>query len=129
MKYADGCTLILESCEWGDEETKGKPYIEGPNGKVYPGFRTDPPQLAELVKQLPDPEPMISDFNVSMRSRRRFGLNELNGNRSNVLVHLANAAIRTGRKLLFDPIRMEFVNDEGANRLVNQPLRAPWRLC
>jgi predicted dehydrogenase len=129
MKYADGCTLILESCEWGDQETKDKPYIEGPNGKVYPGFRTDPPQLAELVKQLPEPEPMIDDFNVSMRTRRKFGLNELNGNRSNILVHLANAAIRTGRKLQFDPVKLEFVNDEVANRLVHQPMRAPWRLA
>ena len=40
MKYADGCKIILESCEWGEQETKGKPYIEGPLGKVYPGFRT-----------------------------------------------------------------------------------------
>ena len=30
MKYADGCRIILESCEWGEEETRGKPYIEGP---------------------------------------------------------------------------------------------------
>jgi hypothetical protein len=72
---------------------------------------------------------MISDFNISMRTRRRFGLNELNGDRSNLLVHLANAAIRTGRKLYFDPVRLEFVNDEVANRLVHQPMRAPWRLC
>jgi len=129
MKYADGCTLILESCEWGEDETKGKPYIEGPNGKVYPGFRTDPPELAELVRQLPDPEPMIDDFNVSMRTRCKFGLNEVNGNRSNLLVHLANAAIRTGRKLTFDPVRMEFANDPAANRLVHQPMRAPWRLA
>jgi len=129
MKYADGCKIILESCEWGEEETKGKPYIEGPNGKVYRGFRTDPPELAALVNELPDPEPMVSDFNISMRTRQKFGLNEVNGNRSNILIHLANAAIRTGRKLQFDPETLEFVNDDAANRLVHQPMRAPWRLA
>jgi hypothetical protein len=43
-------------------------------------------------------------------------------------VHLANAAIRTGRKLRFDPVALRFIGDEYANRLVDQPMRAPWRL-
>ncbi|MDP6543181.1 MAG: Gfo/Idh/MocA family oxidoreductase [Phycisphaerae bacterium] len=128
MTYADGCRIILESAEWGKQETKGKPYIEGPKGKLYRGFKTDPPELAEKVKSMPDPEPMISDFNISVRTRRKFGLNEVNGNRSNLLVHLANVAIRTGRKLKFDPVKQRFINDEGANRLADQPMRAPWHL-
>jgi len=126
MEYADGCKIILESCEWGDEETKGKPFIEGPLGKVYPNFRTEPECLAQLVAELPEPPPQVSDFNVSVRTRRPFGLNELNGNRSNILVHLANCAIRTGRVLHFDPVKLRFVGDEGANRLVKQPARASW---
>jgi hypothetical protein len=71
---------------------------------------------------------MISDFPTSVRTRRKFGLNEVNGNRSNMLVHLANAAIRTGRKLRFDPVAQRFIGDDGANRLVDQPMRAPWHL-
>ena len=128
MKYADGCAVILESCEWGEQETKDKPYIEGPKGKVYRGFRTDPPQLAEAIKHLPDPEPMISNFNEAIRTRNKFGLNEVNAHRSNLLVHLANCAIRTGRKLRFDPVTMRFPDDEAANLLADQPMRAPWRL-
>jgi predicted dehydrogenase len=128
MKYTDGCRILLESSEWGDEETKGKPYIEGPEGKLYPGFKTDPPGLALHVKSLPEPEPMIADFNESIRTRNRFGLHEENGHRSNMLVHLANCAIRTGRKLRFDPYKLRFIDDEGANRLADQPMRAPWRL-
>lgn len=128
MKYADGCKIILESCEWGEEETKDKPFIEGPLGKVYRNFRTEPEHLATLVAELPDPEPQISDFNVSIRTRRKFALNEMNGNRSNILVHLANCAIRTGRKLYFDPETLRFVNDPEANRLADQPMRLPWAL-
>jgi predicted dehydrogenase len=128
MKYEDGCQIILESGDWGENQTQGMPYIEGPRGKVYPGFRTDPPGLAEAIRGLPQPQPMISEFSVSVKTRRKFGLNEANGNRSNMLVHLANAAIRTGRKLRFDPVAQRFIGDE-ANRLVDQPMRAPWRLC
>ncbi|MDQ0288169.1 Gfo/Idh/MocA family oxidoreductase [Oligosphaera ethanolica] len=128
MKYADGCKIILESCEWGARETAGKPFIEGPNGKVFQNFRTEPANLAQLVKELPEPAPQVSDFNVSVRTRRTFGLNELNGNRSNILVHLANCAIRSGRKLHFDPATLRFVNDPEANRLAEQPMRAPWRI-
>ena len=129
MEYADGCKIILESCEWGKEETKDKPFIEGPLGKVYKNFVTEPANLATLVDELPDPEPQITDFNESVRTRRPFALNEMNGNRSNILVHLANCAIRTGRLLYFDPVELRFLNDEGANMLVNQPMRRPWTLC
>jgi hypothetical protein len=128
MKYADGCKIILESCEWGEEETKDKPFIEGPLGKVYRNFRTEPGNLATLVNSLPDPEPQISDFNVSVRTRQKFALNEMNGNRSNILVHLANCAIRTGRVLHFDPDKLVFLNDPGANALVSQKMRLPWTL-
>ena len=128
MKYADGCRIILESGDWGANETEGKPYIEGPKGSVWQGFRTDPPELVQAVASLPDPDPMISDFSVSVRTRQKFGLNEVNGNRSIILVHLANAAIRTGRKLRFDPTTLRFIGDDDANHLVYQPMRAPWQL-
>ena len=48
--------------------------------------------------------------------------------RSMSLIHLANIAIRIGRKLKWDPVREQFVGDEEANRLVNVPMRAPWHL-
>jgi hypothetical protein len=37
-------------------------------------------------------------------------------------------AIRTGRRLRFDPVTERFVGDNEANRLADQPMRAPWRL-
>ena len=36
--------------------------------------------------------------------------------------------IRCGRPLKFDPVTEQIVGDEEANRLVNQPMRSPWRL-
>jgi myo-inositol 2-dehydrogenase/D-chiro-inositol 1-dehydrogenase len=128
MKYDDGCKIILESGEWGEQETRGKPFIEGPDGKVFRNFRTEPASLAQKVKYLPDPPRQISDFNESVRTRRKFGLNEQSSYHSVLLVHLANVAIRTGRKLRFDPKTYRFIGDEEANRLADQPMRAPWHL-
>ena len=127
MKYADGCRIILESGEWGEME-KDKPYIEGPKGKLYRGFRLDPPELAEALDSLPEPEPMIRDFHESVVTRQKFGLNEQNAMRSNILTHLASIAIRTGRTLRFDPETQRFIGDEEANRLAYPPMRAPWHV-
>ena len=128
MKYADGCRIIIESGEWGDMTTKGEPYFEGPKGKIYPGSRTDPPDLKDALPALPEPEPMVTNFNESVKTRQKFGVNEATSHRSNILVQLAVIAIRTGRKLRFDPVAQRFIGDEGANELIDPRMRAPWRL-
>ena len=43
-------------------------------------------------------------------------------------MHLANIAIRVGRKIRFDPVAEQIIGDEAANRLVDQPMREPWHL-
>jgi hypothetical protein len=43
-------------------------------------------------------------------------------------MHLTNLAIRTGRTIKFDPENEVAIGDEEANRLINQPMRAPWHL-
>lgn len=49
------------------------------------------------------------------------------GHRVSTVCHLANLAIKLGRKLRWDPVREEFVGDEAANALLSRPLRAPWK--
>jgi hypothetical protein len=43
-------------------------------------------------------------------------------------VNLASISVRLGRKLNYDPVKQMFVGDDEANRLVFQPMRAPWAL-
>ena len=124
MRYADGCSIVLD----GEGRDRDAPFLEGPLGKIYKGFRSDIPHLEEKVAALPDPEPRITDFAESVRTRRRFALNERNGHRSCTLVNLGKIAVQLGRPLRFDPEREVFVGDDEANRLVDQPTRAPWRL-
>lgn len=122
--YADGCQVILD----GENKDKDAAYIEGPNGKIFRGFRSDIPNLQSFLKTLPDPEPQITVFSDSVKSRKKFALNETNGFWSSTLVNLGIIGVRLGRTLNFDPDKLQFIDDEGANRLINQPMRAPWTI-
>jgi len=120
--YADGCKIILD----GENKEKDAAYIEGPNGKIFRGFKSDIPNLQQFLETLPDPEPQIGIFSESVKTRKKFALNESNGFRSATMVNLGIIAVRLGRTVNFDPDKLEFIDDEGANRLINQPMRAPW---
>jgi len=124
MKYADGCEITL----YGDDEDRNIPYIEGPEGKLYKGLESDIPNLKEKLASLPDPEPQLTDFSQSVKTRLKFALNEENGHRSCTLVNLGKTAVQLGRPLRFDPDKQLFIDDEQANRFINQPMRAPWHL-
>jgi hypothetical protein len=44
------------------------------------------------------------------------------------MCHIANIAMRLGRKLNWDPEKEMFVNDDEANRMMQPSMRAPWTL-
>ncbi|MBE3068639.1 MAG: Gfo/Idh/MocA family oxidoreductase [Planctomycetes bacterium] len=50
------------------------------------------------------------------------------GHRSASLCHLANIAMRLGRKLRWDPGAETFVDDAEANRMMVRAMRSPWAL-
>jgi myo-inositol 2-dehydrogenase / D-chiro-inositol 1-dehydrogenase len=122
LGYADGCQVILD----GENHDVKAAFIEGPNGKLYPGFRSDIPDLDKKLASFPDPAPQMVDFTEAVKTRQKFALNESNGFRSCTLVNLAILSVKLGRSLKFDPVKLEFTGDEEANRLINQPMRAPW---
>ena len=124
MKYADGCEIILD----GDNKDKEAPFIQGPEGKLFRGLASDIPNLKKIIMLLPDPDPQVIDFAQAVRTRKKFALNEENAHRSCTLVNLAKIAVRLGWSLKFDPVRQRFLNDSEANRLIFQPMRAPWHL-
>ncbi|SIN95041.1 Gfo/Idh/MocA family oxidoreductase [Chitinophaga niabensis] len=122
--YADGCQIILDGA---GTETKAA-YIEGPKGKLYPGFKSDIPDLEKKLAAFPDPAPQVTDFVGAVKNRQKFALNEENGHRSATIVNMGKIALQLGRDLQFDPVKQEFINDEGANRLIFQPMRGPWTI-
>lgn len=122
--YADGCQIILD----GEGKDTNVPYIEGPKGKLYPGFKSDIPDLERKLAQFPEPDPEIVEFSESVRTRKKFALNEENGHRSCNIINIGLAALRLGRSLKFDPVKQVFVDDEAANKLINPVMRAPYSI-
>lgn len=122
--YADGCQIILD----GEGKDEKAAYIEGPKGKLYAGFKSDIPDLERKLAAFPDPAPQMTDFITSVKTRSQFALNEENGHRSCNIINIGLAALRLGRSLKFDPVKQEFIDDEGANRLINPVMRAPYTI-
>ena len=122
--YADGCKIILD----GENRDKDAAYIEGPNGKIFRGFKSTIPNLQSFIETLPDPEPQITTFTESVKTRKKFALNEMNGYHSCTVVNMGIIALQLGRTLHFDPATQQFIDDEAANRLINQPMRAHWSI-
>jgi len=119
MKYADGLTLVLESGEWGTPYDRKKPR----DVRLTDLSEED----QRKIREMPDPEPLL-DFGEAVRTRKPAGGHPEAAHRTACLLHLANLAIRTGRKIRYDPVKEQVIGDEEANRLVNQPMRAPWHL-
>ena len=81
-----------------------------------------------IIADLPDPEPQNTDFIQCVKNRELFALNEMNGHRSANIVNMGLCALRLNRTLHFDPVAQQFINDEAANRLIDQPMRGIWKL-
>jgi len=120
--YDDGCQIILD----GEGSAVGAAYIEGPKGKLYPGFRSDIPQLEKKLAEFPESQPQVIDFADAVKNRKKFALNEENGHRSCTIVNLGKIALQLGRSLKFDPVKQVFIDDDAANALINKPMRSPW---
>jgi predicted dehydrogenase len=123
LTYADGCKVILD----GEDKDKEAAYLEGPKGKIYVGFRSDITDLRKKIDALPDPAPQLTDFHECVRTRKKFALNEQNGFWSCTMVNMAVTAHRLNKNLKFDSKTLRF-DDPAANALIDQPMRAPWKI-
>lgn len=123
LKYADGFTLVLESGEWGKRYDRLQHKNLGEAELLSMLSEEDRKKL----DQMPDPE-RLPFFEEAIRTRSRTAGNAERSHRVATIYHLANVAFRCGRPLKFDPDTEQIVGDDEANRLVNPPLRAPWRL-
>jgi hypothetical protein len=119
LKFDDGMTFVFDSGEWG------KPYDRKGPREVKLSDLSEEDQKKVLA--MPDSEPLVS-FPDAIRTRKQAGGSALTAHRTASILHLANVAIRVGRKIRFDPVKHQIIGDDEANRLVWQPMRAPWHL-
>lgn len=121
--YADGCKIVLD----GENKDKDAAYIEGPKGKIFKGMKSDIPDLKKKIAELPDPPAMITDFHESVKTRKKFALNEQNGFWSCTIVNLGKIAHRTNKSFKFDPDALKIDVPE-CQALIEQPMREPWKI-
>jgi predicted dehydrogenase len=119
LVYADGFTIVMESTEWGE------PYSRKKERDVSLSDLSADDQ--KKLQAMPDPEPFPA-FPEAVKTREKTGGHAEAAHRAAAIMHLANIAIRMGRKIKYDPVKEEIVGDAEANRLVRQPMRAPWCL-
>lgn len=118
--FDDGLTFVFDSTEWGPRYSRKK--TRGLSLEDVPDEEDRKKILA-----MPDDEPLVS-FSTAVRTRQKAGGSAASSHRTATLLHLANIAIRVGRKIQYDPVKQQVVGDDEANVLVNQPMRAPWHL-
>lgn len=126
LMYRDGTKLILESELCPGHGTR--PFIEGPNGKLWPNLRTDPPHLAAKAREFLLPERQEDDFHRAVRERRPFGYGVREAHHSCTVVNLAALSVRLGRKVTLSEDARSIVGDAQAQRLHSPDFRAPWRI-
>ncbi len=129
FEYENGIKMIATNPEHGTR-------FEGSDGWVHVwrgGLEAEPKELLHLTLGPGDVHLYESpghhqDFINSMKTRQRPICDVEIGHRSVSCAHLANIALRLGRKLQWDPVKEEFVNDPEANLWLFRPYRAPWYL-
>jgi myo-inositol 2-dehydrogenase / D-chiro-inositol 1-dehydrogenase len=75
-----------------------------------------------------NPEGEHRDFLDCFKSRKDPYFPVEIGHRVASVCHLANIAIKLGRKLKWDPKNERFLGDDSANAMLSREMRAPWKL-
>ena len=120
--YADGTKIILDGK--GDDKA---PYIQGSEGAIHRGFKSDIKGFHEKLKSLKDPEPQITDFHQAVRERKTFALNETRAFRSASIVNLGTIAHRSHKSFKYDP-KTFTIDEPEANKYIHQAMRGPWKI-
>ncbi len=129
-RYADGVELIQET-----GEPAGVRFV-GERGSIFVQrgkIEADPPEI--LKDKIPDSTPMLEvsshhyrNWLEAVRDRKDPICPVEVGHRSNSLCIITDIAMRTGRKLRWDPKAERFENDSEADGLLDYAHRAPWTL-
>jgi len=129
-KYANGMTMYH-----GGGQNADVTFI-GTDGKLMIGRHPSRAEPAEILAtpisasevHLYNSHDHHGDWLKAIRTRTKPICDVEIGARSVSICHLGNLAYRLNRPLRWDPAREQFIGDDEANRLVDRPKRAPWRL-
>ncbi len=132
FEYANGVRLLGES-----KGTRGIKF-EGTDGWIFihihgGDLEAEP---ASLLKEVIGPNELHLgrsrghhlDFIENVKTRGECKAPAEVGHHTATMCHIANVAMRLGRKLRWDPAKEQFINDDEANRMLIPSMRSPWHL-
>ena len=134
--YANGVVL---SCTLGGKGNPSGTTFEGEKGTVHVNRGkievtlngekvADPYKLATGETKLYVSKGHHADWLECIKTRKLPICDVEIGHRSSTVCHLGNLAIRTGRKLVWDPKAETIANDKEAAALLTKEYRKPWTL-
>ena len=114
MKGADSRTLMLAFRTWleGESEEDAELWttaIEDRSGSQDEQFTRHVRNFLDCIRSRETP---ISDL--------------ASAHRVSTMCHLANLSLRLGRKLRWDAVRQDVIDDPDASKMLVRPYRAPW---
>jgi predicted dehydrogenase len=129
--YANGVKVTCES----PAKITGTTFI-GSKGQIRVNrgvLESEPEDLASAQLKDTDPRLYVSNEHHKnwldcIKSRKLPICDVEIGHRSATVCHLGNIAIRTGKKIKWDPVKQQIVGNSELAGWVNRPYRAPWKL-
>jgi predicted dehydrogenase len=133
--YDNGLKLVMRSIGWLGLGTCCVRY-EGENGWVETGdsgrMEFSSGELRGQQQQFKEagtsPVSHVKNFLQCVKTRKPANSNAEVVARSHIICHAAYVAWQLGRTLKFDPVKVEFIGDDEANRMRSRALREPWRI-
>lgn len=130
--YADGTKIL---CTLGNGGNPQGATFEGDKGSIYVTRGKITASDPEILKadrskvKLYNSPGHHKDWLACIATRKRPVCDVEIGHRSATVCHLGNIALRTGRKINFDPVKEQITGDSEANAMLTRPYRAPWKLA
>lgn len=109
------------------EGEKGLLYVNRGVVRVWPEEVFDEP-LKDTDTRLHKSTEHHEDWLDCIKSRKQPICDVAVGHRSATVCHLGNIAVRSGKKIQWDPVKEQVVGDASLASYVNKPYRAPWKL-
>jgi glucose-fructose oxidoreductase len=129
IQFANGVRMKFRP---GGDYTEFK-GTEGWVGISRGGIKADPPSLLQVKLKaddvhLPESDNHAANFLQAVKTRQAPVSNIDDAVHSDTISQVCDIAIRCRRKLVWDPVKEEFIGDEDASRRRSRAYRPPWSI-
>lgn len=132
-RYASG--TVVECNSGGNKYKMGARFV-GEKGAIYVNrgvLESDPEEILEEPLKAGDVHLYASrnhhqNWLECIKTRKLPICDVAIGHRSATVCHLGNIAVRSGKKVQWDPVKEQIVGDAELAKWASKPYRAPWKL-